>query len=56
MLTQLNLKVKDQNTKLRRLYSFKQEKMKKAIFIQDIIYNQTSQSLKISMGNRPYAI
>lgn len=38
-LTSLNLKVKEQNTKLRRLFSFKQETMKKAIFIQDVISN-----------------
>jgi len=38
-LTTLNLKVKDQNTKLRRLFSFKQETMKRAIFIEDIISN-----------------
>ena len=38
-LTSLNLKVKEQNTKLRRLFSFKQETMKRAIFIQDVISN-----------------
>ena len=38
-LTSLNLKVKEQNTKLRRLFSFKQETMKKAIFIQNVISN-----------------
>ena len=49
-LTTLNLKVKDQNTKLRRLFSFKQETMKRAIFIEDIISNQKSGSIKLGVG------
>lgn len=36
-LVSLNLDIKNKTTELRRLYSHKQEEMKKSIIIQDII-------------------
>lgn len=39
LLTKLNLKLKNENLKLKRLFSFKQEYIKQAVFFQDVVNN-----------------